>query len=59
MATARGAVAAAFAVMLVAHEAAGGVGRPGPAFSAHYLEAMRQAEEQASYALVRRGIVLD
>jgi hypothetical protein len=59
MATGRGSIAAAFAEMLVGYEAAGGLGRPDPAFSAHYQSAKRQAEEQALNDLNRSGVVLN
>jgi hypothetical protein len=59
MATERGATAAAFAEMLVSYEASGGLGRPDPAFSSHYQQARRQAEEQARDDLAQRGIKLN
>jgi hypothetical protein len=59
MATGRSAVAVAFANMLVGYEAAGGLGGPDPAFSSHYQQAMRQAEEQAKDDLARRGVLLN
>jgi uncharacterized protein (DUF58 family) len=59
MATARSTVAVAFANMLVGYEAQGGLGGPDPAFSAHYQQAMRQAETQAKDDLARRGVLLN